>query len=96
MITGSSIVVAAHHHLSTELDGEAVVLDTRSGTYYTLGDVGAYIWRLLAEARSVDAVVEAVVARYDVTPDECRRDVLELMQELRQTGLIEVKDAAAV
>jgi hypothetical protein len=96
MITPSSIVVAAQDQVSSDLSGEAVILNLATGVYYGLDDVGARIWGLLRQPCSVDVIRDAIVGEYDVDPDRCERDLLALLQELAAARLIEVKDVASL
>ena len=66
-----SIVVACEGHISCDLAGEAAVLDFKSGIYYGLDEVGASIWKLIAEPRAVGEICDAITAEYDVAPDTC-------------------------
>jgi coenzyme PQQ synthesis protein D (PqqD) len=89
-----SIVVACEGHISCDLAGEAAVLDFKSGIYYGLDEVGASIWKLIAEPRAVGEICDAITAEYDVAPDTCERDVIVLLGELAARGLVELRDAA--
>ena len=84
-----SVVVAASGVLSADHAGEAAILDARDGVYYGLNRVGARLWELVQEPRSVGAIRDAIVAEYEVEPDRCERDVLELLGRLSEAGLIE-------
>ncbi|MCB9675398.1 MAG: PqqD family protein [Alphaproteobacteria bacterium] len=79
---------------STDVDGEVTILDPRSGLYFGLEDVGADIWVLLAEARSVAEVCDALLERYDVDRSECAADVQGLVDELVGRRLVEVLPGA--
>lgn len=94
-ISERSIVGAAKDQASTELDGEFVVLDMTSGTYYSLGDVAARIWALIQEPCSVQEIENNVLQGFDVDPPRCRRDVLAFLQQLADKGLIEVTGETA-
>src|SRR5579871_5239679 len=76
--------------LSAEIDGEVVALDVARGACYGLDAVGARIWSMIAEPRSVQEVCEALMAVYEVDEATCHRDVLDLLAALRGEGLIEV------
>lgn len=71
-----------------ELDGEAVILNLDTGTYFGLDDVGTCIWQRLDRRESVDAVVAALVAEYDVAPETARADVDRLIAQLIDKGLL--------
>ncbi|NEO81208.1 PqqD family peptide modification chaperone [Moorena sp. SIO4G3] len=93
-ISQSSIVVAAQEQLSSDIGGEAIILDIKSGVYYGLNTVGASIWNLIQEPKTLDEIRNALLAEYEVEPEKCDRDLLTLLQEFAAVGLIEVKDEA--
>ena len=94
-LSGRSTVVAAKDQISCDLAGEAAILNIKSGTYYGLDPVGARIWKLIQQPRSVDEVRQALLDEYEVEPERCDRDLLVLLEKLLAEGLIEVKEEAA-
>ncbi len=94
-LSGHSIVVAARDQVSCELAGEAAVLNTRTGVYYGLDPVGARVWKLLQQPRSVDELRETLLSEYDVAPQRCESDLLALLEKLLAEGLIETRDGPA-
>jgi hypothetical protein len=91
MIDESSVVVAADHQTSAEVDGESVILDLEEGVYYGLNPVGARIWSEIQEPTSVEEITAAITAEYDVDAEQCREDVLSLLRDLRENDLVEVE-----
>lgn len=69
-------------------DGVAV-LDLRTNTYFTLNAVAATVWSALESGASLDALVQAVVNDFDVTPDVCAPDVKALLADMMRAGLVE-------
>lgn len=90
MIDESSVVVAADHQTSAEVDGESVILDLEDGIYYGLNPMGARIWKQIQEPTAVEEITEAITAEYDVDAERCREDVLSLLQDLKENKLIEI------
>jgi hypothetical protein len=90
-LTKSSIVVAAEHQTSAEVDGESVILDLEEGVYYGLNPVGARIWAEIQEPASVEEIAAAITAEYDVDTEQCLEDVLALLRNLEENDLIEVE-----
>lgn len=90
VLEASTKVVAAEDTLSTNLDGESVVLHTGTGQYYGFNSVGTEIWESLSSPRTVDDVVQHIAMEYDVTHDKCREDVESLVAELIDKDLVEV------
>ena len=92
MISKDSIVVAAKEQVSSDLAGEVVMLNLKNGTYYGLDEVGARVWSLIQEPRSVEAIRDAILEEYEVEPERCERDLLALLGDLAAANLIEVSD----
>ena len=93
--SGNSIVVAIKGQSSSELEGETVILNLQSGVYYGLKTVGAAIWKLIQEPKTIDEVRQAILSKYEVEPEQCDRDLQALLQDLQSERLIEVKHEAA-
>lgn len=75
--------------IAREVGGEEVLLDLRSGTYFSLNAVGTAIWQAI-EARPSDAeaLCDTVTAAFDVAPDIARADIAALLDDLLSRGLI--------
>jgi Coenzyme PQQ synthesis protein D (PqqD) len=91
-----SIVVAAPEQVSCPLGEESAILNLKNTVYYGLNPVGARVWNLLQQARSVRELRDALLDEYDVETVRCERDLLELLEKMRIEGLIQVRNAAAV
>jgi hypothetical protein len=96
MVEVYSIVVAAKEQVSSDLAGEAVILDFKSGVYYGLNEVGARIWNLIQQPKTVSEIRDAIVAEYEIEPEVCDRDLKALLQQLEASGLIEVSNETGV
>ena len=48
--------IAAPHCVAQEFEGEVIALNLTSGTYYSLRDLGAVLWRDLAAGHSVESL----------------------------------------
>jgi hypothetical protein len=70
------------------------ILNINSGVYYGLDLVGTHVWNLLQKPQSVSAISEVVLREYDVEPERCLRDVIDLLEKLLAEGLIDVKDGS--
>ncbi len=92
MISERSTVGVTKDQVSADLSGEAAILNLKTSTYFGLNPVGASIWRLIQEPKKVTEIRDAIVEEYDVEPDRCEHDILELLQELSKHGLIEIID----
>jgi hypothetical protein len=93
-ISDRSVVVAAKDQVSCDLAGEAAILNITSGVYYGLDPVGARIWNLVQQPCEVAEIQNTISDEYDVEPERCARDLVELLEKLLAEGLIEVKDGS--
>lgn len=83
-LTANETVVGA------ELDGEMVLLDTESGVYFGLDELGARIWRLLADGADTETIATALLADYDVEPARLRGDLADFCELLLAKGLARI------
>ncbi len=95
-ISGSTVIVAAKDQLSCDLLGEVAVYSLKSDEYFVLNSVGAAIWNLVQEPRSLEDLRSILLDRYAVDAEECRQDLLEWTEKLAAAGVIEVPHRAAV
>lgn len=91
----SATVVVSPHQVSTSLGDEAVILGADAGQYFGSNEVGARVWELVQKPIQVSAICSALCAEYEVGADECERDVLALLTELRAQGLLDVRSASS-
>ena len=74
--------------LARQVGEETVMLDLAKGTYFGLDPVGARIWKLLGEGKTVAQVCDSMMSEYQVSRDDIERDVLALVEELERRGMI--------
>jgi len=90
-----TVVVAACNQVSTEVGDEVAILNLDSGVYYGLNQVGARIWSLITEPRTVHQIQEDVCSEYDVQPDRCYEDLRNFLTQLADAELVEVRSEHA-
>jgi len=74
--------------METLVGNEVVLMVLESGNVYGLGDTGSAVWRLLTDSTTVQPVVSALVAEYDAPEEVIEHDVLELLEEMLERGLV--------
>lgn len=74
--------------LHETIDGETIIIDLATGTYYSLRGSAPAIWHALAEGASVETTVEHLHSLYDTVPDEIAVRVEAFLGELEAEGLI--------
>jgi len=76
--------------MARRVGDEVVVLDLLGGEYFGLPDVGARIWELLLDGKSLPQTMEAITEEYEVTRATAELDLLRLVTELQAKGLLVV------
>jgi hypothetical protein len=77
-----------------DLDGEAVILNLKTGTYFGLDPIGTRMWTLIGELGDTDKVLEALLAEYEVEEGQLRGDLDELIGQLVRHELLETDGVA--
>jgi hypothetical protein len=95
-LTPTSRVVRCGRFAEAEVDGEVVVLHVERGTCYGLNRVGSRVWQLMAAPIPITNIVSTIRNEFDDVPENCERDVLELLDGLRLEGLIEIVSAPPI
>lgn len=55
----------------------------------TLNESGVLLWNTLEKGADVDALVDALLAEYDVSAEQARGDVEAFIEKLRSVGCID-------
>lgn len=76
------------------IDGEAVIINLDTGNYYSLVDVGSFIWSLVDKGASASEIQNQIVQTYQGDAQDIDRGVHELLVQLQQENLIVPVDGA--
>ena len=76
--------------MARQVGDETVILDLGSGTYFGLDPVGARIWQLMGEGKTLGEICDTMVDEYDVTREALEHDVLELVERLLEQKLVSI------
>lgn len=89
-VSRSSAVRQAKDQVSTELEGEVVIMGVDQGNYYNLDLLGSRIWQLIEHPVPVSRLCEHLQEEFEVEPEVCEQDVLRFLDQLAREGLVEV------
>lgn len=90
-LTPDTVISSTQNQVSSELEGEAVILNLSSGVYYGLNEVGARVWELIQQPKRLSEVLDALLEEYDVQPEACSEDVKAIIRELASANLIDIQ-----
>lgn len=74
--------------LSTDLDGDGVLLNLDTGEYFGLDEVAMDMWRSLRSCGTVEAAGACLLARYDVDAPVLERDLRAFVATLVERRLV--------
>lgn len=90
VITLTSKLHASPDHVACDLDEETVLLSLRTGEYYGLNEVAASVWKLLEKPVTVEEILNALVAEFEMDDvEQCTGEVLQLLNHLMELDLVE-------
>jgi len=84
----SDTVKISAQAMARQVGEETVILDLASGNYLGLNPVGARIWELIGQGKTLGTVLGAVVSEYEVSQEQAERDLLSLVEQLQTQGLV--------
>ena len=86
---------AIANQVSCNLDGEAVVLSLTRGTYFGFDAVGARIWGLVQQSRSLEELKAILMEEYEVEASVCESHLRSFLEQLVTNGLVESSEEGA-
>ncbi|WP_439816533.1 PqqD family protein [Zavarzinia sp. CC-PAN008] len=75
--------------VEAEIRGELVLLNLVDDSYFSLDPIGARVWALLEEPRSVDELCAVLTQEYEVGLDVALRQVGAMVARMADDGLVE-------
>lgn len=91
-LSGDTVVAKSDSFLAETVDGELIILNKQSGTYYTIDGIGDELWQELQEPVSIDELVDSVCNNYNIDPDDSRDDIQSFVSQLLAAELVEIQD----
>jgi hypothetical protein len=76
--------------ITSNLDGEIVMMSVEHGEYYGLDEIGTRIWELLEKPITVEELISSLTHEFEVERLECEHDTLEFLDELLSKKLIQI------
>lgn len=76
--------------LEADLGDDLLALDAEGGTCFGFNSVATEVWRQLVSPQSFDKLKQGLMAKYDVSSEQCAEELEELLNSLAKTGLVRV------
>lgn len=88
-------IVRTNRALVSSIEDELVMFDAEAGQYYGLNNVATAIWNHLETEKTVDQLCQSLTKEFEISLDECRKEMIEFLPDLEKKGLIEIVEKAA-
>ncbi|HVZ48211.1 MAG TPA: PqqD family protein [Gemmatimonadaceae bacterium] len=88
-LTLGTRLVVTKDQVSANVAGESVILGMRDGVYYGLDPVATRIWELLHTPTTLETVLGAITAEFDVSREQATNDLLAFANDLLAHGLVD-------
>ncbi len=89
-LSATSVVLARQSVAMCELTDGAALLDLETSSYFTLNDTALFLWNALQKPMSVGDLCSALQEEYDVSNEDCFRDVVDVLMKLKERHLVDV------
>ena len=83
-------VVRSESAMTSPIEDELVMFDTKAGKYYGFNQVASAIWEHLAREISVLELRDHLTARFDISPEACYKEIAAFLPQLEKKGLVKV------
>ena len=60
--------------ISRVIDGEAIIVDFKTGDHYSLNSIGTLVWEMADGVHSLKDIVASIIERYDISEVQARAD----------------------
>jgi hypothetical protein len=74
--------------LSGVIDGDALLINLATGTYYSMVNAAGYTWALIERRLSIGEMIDVLVKRYDVSAERALQDLQTFLSGLEQERLV--------
>jgi hypothetical protein len=86
----TSTVEQTPGQIVSDMNGEKVMLSVANSKYYNLGVIGGDIWGIIKEPITIEKLVNKLLDKYDITQEECQKQVQSFLLTLKKEGLIKI------
>lgn len=77
------------------LDGEAIIINLATGSYYSMADSGSIVWHAVEQHCSLEETAVRLTLHYDVPLERAREDVAAIAERLLAEKIAILSEAGA-
>lgn len=87
-IEATTLIKRNPEMVTSNIDGEIVMMSIENGEYYGLDEVGSRIWELLENPVTFEQLVNTLVEEFEVDVETCKADTLEFLNQMVEKKII--------
>ncbi|UZT82597.1 lasso peptide biosynthesis PqqD family chaperone [Caproicibacterium sp. BJN0003] len=90
VIDKNTIVEKREDIITADLDGNVVMMSVENGKYYGMDEIATAIWKNIEQPIRVEQLVHILMDEFDVSEEQCQKDVITFLTKLYNEILIKV------
>lgn len=90
VIDKNTIVEKREDIVTADLDGNVVMMSVENGKYYGMDEIATAIWKNIEQPIRVEQLVHILMDEFDVSEEQCQKDVITFLTKLYNEILIKV------
>ncbi|NOU17844.1 MAG: lasso peptide biosynthesis PqqD family chaperone [Bacteroidales bacterium] len=90
IIDYQSIIQRSNKLVSSNMDGETVMMSIENGEYFGLNSVGSRMWELIENPIKVNTLIELLLDEFDVSREQCEAETMEFLNHLLDKKLLTI------
>ena len=87
-ITSDTIIQRNNEILTSDLDGEKVMMSIKFGEYYGLGKTGSFIWDNIEKPIKICDLIDLITETFNIEKEQCYNDISPFISDLIEKELI--------
>lgn len=88
-LDAQELLVSAENVVFCEIEGGSALLDLKSSSYFRLNETAHFIWEQLdGDGATAQGIATALGDTFEVAPEECLPDVLDILEAFASAELI--------
>jgi len=87
-LEGMSVFKVSDRVVYREIDDKIVLINLDSGFYYSLNEVGCFIFNRILKSKEVDDILDEIESSFEVSQREAREDLDAFVESLKREKII--------
>ena len=88
-------LIRNNNFFAKAVDDELIMMDDKTGNYFSLNSVGKTIWELLDKPTSYEALLDKLMVIYNVSKEQCIEDIKPFLNNLIEKNLLSIYNDSA-